>query len=116
MTLDRLIERELTGYRAARATNNRAAAWRALERLHRLSPREIWLYIQSHIQMLGYAIALRDPKEGFGQLLRLALAPLGNLTGRLPTGNTDPAHVSAFKPMEISEDLQRQINDAGAAN
>jgi hypothetical protein len=116
MTLDRLIERELSDYCAARATNDRAAAWRALERLHILSQREFWPHIQSHVQMLGYAIALGDPKEVAGQLLRLALAPLGNLTGRLPTGNTGRAHVSAFMPMEIPEELQRQIKDAGAAN
>lgn len=116
MPLTHLIARELDTFRDARAAHDREAAWRALERLHILSQTAFWPHIRSHLQMLGYAIALRDGREAFGQLVRLALAPLGNLTGRLPIGNTGRAHISAFMPMEIPEQLQRQINDAGAAN
>ncbi|MBT8427288.1 MAG: DUF3703 domain-containing protein, partial [Erythrobacter sp.] len=32
-------------------------------------------------------------------------APLGNLTGRLPWGNTGRANVSAFAPMPYPDDL-----------
>jgi hypothetical protein len=41
-----------------------------------------------------------------GQLARLALAPLGALTGRMPWGNNGRSNVSAFKPMPIPDDLQ----------
>lgn len=41
-------------------------------------------------------------------MLRLALAPLGNLTGRIPQGNTGRSNVSAFQSMEVPDDL-RQI-------
>ena len=116
LTMNELIERELSAFRDARAARNREAAWRALERLHILSQTAFWPHIRSHLEMLGYAVALSDGSEVFGQLVRLALAPLGNLSGRLPIGNTGRAHVSAFMPMEIPEQLQRQINDAGAAN
>jgi hypothetical protein len=116
MTLGALIDRERAAYRTARSDNDRETAWRALERLHILSQPLIWLHVRSHLDMLGYALALRDMKEVAGQFVRLALAPFGNLTGRLPIGNTGRANVSAFLPMEISEDLQRQIKDAGHAN
>jgi hypothetical protein len=112
MKLDQHIARERLNFRNARLAGDQAAAWRALERLHILSQAQF----RSHVVMLGYAVALRDGREIFGQLARLALTPLGNLTGRLPIGNTGRAHVSAFMPMEIPEELQRQIKDAGAAN
>jgi hypothetical protein len=116
VTLDVLIDREREVFRVARAAGDRDAAWRALERLHIVSQSAMWPHIRSHLDMLGYAIALRDGKEVAGQLARLALAPLGNLTGRLPIGNTGRANANAFLPMEIPEDLQRQLKDADRAN
>jgi hypothetical protein len=116
MTLHRLIEQEMADYRAARTANDAPAAWRALERVHIISQTLFWPHIQSHIAMLGYALALRDGKEIAGQLMRLLLAPLGNLTGRLPIGNTGRADVSAFMPMTIDDELKRQIQDARSAN
>lgn len=106
MTLRKLIERELLSYRAARAINDRDEAWHALERVHILSQRKFWLHIRCHVLMLAYAVALWQHREIFGQLLRLALAPFGNITGRLPIGNTGRANVSAFKPMDIPHDLK----------
>lgn len=111
-----LIDRELLAYRAARSSGDREAAWRALERVHIISQTRFWLHIKSHVAMLGYAFALRDGGEIAGQLARLALAPLGNFTGRLPLGNTGRANVGAFLPMETPKDLQPQIKDAGHAN
>lgn len=60
--------------------------------------------------MLGYALALGDGREAAGQLFRLALVPLGSLTGRLPVGNTGRARISAFKPMPIPSDLEALIS------
>jgi hypothetical protein len=56
--------------------------------------------------MLGAAGRRRDGREVAGQLLRLALAVPGSLTGRYPIGNTGGADVSAFRPMPIPEDLR----------
>jgi hypothetical protein len=56
--------------------------------------------------MLAFAVRLRDWPEAAGQLLRLALAPLGNLTGRLPIGNTGRSTVNAFNAMDIPPDLR----------
>ncbi|WP_269533538.1 DUF3703 domain-containing protein [Chitinimonas sp. BJYL2] len=58
--------------------------------------RQHWL---SHWWMLKAGWHLGDSREVAGQLLRLALTPLGHLTGRLPAGNTGRARVNPFKPM-----------------
>jgi hypothetical protein len=109
MTLMELIEREMTSYRAARSAGERETAWLALERVHILSQTSFWLHIRTHMVMLGYAIKVHDGREIAGQLMRLVLAPLGNLTGRLPIGNTGRSNVSAFASMPISDDLQNEI-------
>ncbi len=102
----RLIAEEMATFQNARISGDVASAWRALERLHILSQTKTWPHIRSHLQMLGYAAAIGDGKEIIGQLARLALAPIGNITGRLPIGNTGRANVSAFVPMDIPADLR----------
>lgn len=59
--------------------------------------------------MLAFAVGLRDWHEVAGQIVRLALAPLGALTGRVPIGNTGRSNVGAFQPMPVPDDLRRQI-------
>jgi hypothetical protein len=61
--------------------------------------------------MLEFAVALRDWREVTGQVVRLILAPLGALTGRIPVGNTGRSNVSAFQPMAIPDDLRRALED-----
>lgn len=107
---------EVASYRQTRAAIDQTRAWHHLERAHILGQLRMGLHINSHLHMLGYAIHLRQPCEVFGQIVRFMLAPLGNLTGRLPLGNTGRANVSAFLPMAIPADLQRQIKEADHAN
>ncbi len=45
--------------------------------------------------------------------LRLALAPIGALTGGIPAGNTGRSNISAFETMAIPADL-RDALDTGA--
>ncbi len=95
-------------YRAAeRATNTGQIeqAWRHLERAHVVAQTQFAPHMQSHWKMLLLAVRMRDGREACGQLVRLALAPLGNLTGRLPIGNTGRSNVSAFAEMNIPPDL-----------
>ena len=56
-----------------------------------------------------YAAAAREWREARGQVLRLMLAPLGALLGRIPLGNTGRASVSAFVPMSIPEELRHVL-------
>lgn len=66
--------------------------------------------------MLCYAIALKDRREVFGQVFRLALVPLGALTGRIPIGNNGRARVSAFTPMTIPDDLKQAMHASSSEN
>ena len=84
-------------------------AWHHLERGHIVSQTRLGPHMHSHLKMLQLAVRLRDGREVVGQLFRLALAPLGNLTGRLPIGNTGRSNVSAFRKMQIPADLERFV-------
>jgi len=104
-TMRLAFDHELGRYRAAKQAGDPVAAWRALERAHIVSQTHLPIHMRVHLEMLRFAISLRDWREVFGQLVRLALAPLGSLTGRIPIGNTGRSTVSAFTPMLIPDDL-----------
>lgn len=110
---DQLLDREILEYRRLRRSDDRAGAWRSLERAHIVSQRALGPHMRVHTIMLGYAVHLRDYREITGQLTRLALAPLGSLTGRIPFGNTGRSNVSAFEPMPIPEDLRSVLDQRG---
>jgi len=101
------LENELAGYRHAWRRGDIVSAWMALERAHIHSQPRLGPHLRVHALMLGLAVRTHDWREVRGQVLRLALAPLGNLTGRIPQGNTGRSNVSAFRPMEVPDDLRR---------
>ena len=109
LRVEKLIARELADYRAARTGNDPAKAWIALERAHILSQPYLVPHLAIHWEMLKFSAAECDVKEIVGQIARLALAPLGSLTGRIPVGNTGRSDVSAFKSMPIPEDLRDDL-------
>lgn len=100
----------LSDARRQRAAGHTAAAFAALERAHVLGQRDFGRHLRVHLGMLRLAWAVRDGFEVRGQLLRLALTPLGHLTGRLPPGNTGSSKVSAFEPMVVPSDLARLLD------
>lgn len=106
-SLHAVYVREQDQYRLARVAGDWHAAWRYLERAHIVAQPRFFLHLSSHLDMLKFAISQRDLREILGQMLRIALVPLGALTGRLPTGNIGRARVSAFAPMPVPDDLQR---------
>ena len=105
----RLIKHEMSDFEKARLEDDGDSAWRALERAHIISQPFLGPHLGNHRAMLRYAIEQRDWREVMGQLVRLALAPLGALTGRIPIGNTGRSNVSAFQKMPIPDDLRRAI-------
>jgi Protein of unknown function (DUF3703) len=107
----RLIAREMAAFEKSRTADDIAAAWQSLERAHIVSQPVLGLHLANHRTMLGFALALSDWPEVRGQIVRLALAPIGALTGRIPLGNTGRSNVSAFQPMLIPDDL-RSGNEA----
>jgi hypothetical protein len=85
-------------------------AFASLERAHVLGQTHFASHWHVHSHMLRIGWARRDAREVFGQLLRLALVPIGHLSGRLPIGNTGGANVSAFRAMPVPPELQRFLH------
>ena len=112
LSMRRVIADEIILYRTARASGEIDIAWRHLERAHIISQPNLGLHLASHYSMLGFAVELRDWREIVGQIIRLALAPLGSLTGRIPVGNTGRSNVSAFQPMPVPQDIIAKIEGA----
>lgn len=110
MNAEKLITEEMAVYRSARNVGDSLTAWQALERAHIVSQPFLGPHLASHWEMLVFAIAERNGQETVGQIVRLALAPLGALTGRIPVGNTGRANVSAFQPMPIAPELKARMD------
>lgn len=99
---DRVLSQAEKAYAAGEWTRVRIL----LQDAHVLGQCLFWPHLLSHLWMLRLAYARRDWREIRGQILRLALAPLGNIMGRLPLGNTGDADVNAFRPMPIPTRLK----------
>jgi Protein of unknown function (DUF3703) len=96
------------------AGNDAQEALALLERAHVLGQRDFGRHWRVHELMLRAAWASSDGRELRGQLLRLALTPIGHVTRRLPRGNTGRANVSAFAPMAVPAELQRLLDAESA--
>lgn len=94
-----------------RSAGDANSAFAALERAHVLGQLDFVPHLRVHWQMLRAGWSVGDWREVMGQLMRIALVPVGHLVGRLPIGNTGGANVSAFKPMPIAPELERLIGD-----
>jgi len=81
------------------------ARWRVLMAAHVLGQLHLRLHADSHLRMLRQAWQERNGREIAGQLLRLALVPIGHALGRLPAGNVGRATVSALRPMQPPEEV-----------
>ena len=111
-----LIEIEKAAFQKAKQEGDPRAAWTALEREHILGQAFLWLHIRSHVAMLRFALTQGEIGEAIGQFVRLVLAPLGNMTGRLPWGNTGRSNVSAFAPMPYPDDLAKVLSRSDEAD
>ena len=87
-------------------------AWLYLEAAHVVGQLHFKAHLQTHIHMLRLAWRCRDWAETAGQLFRLALVPLGHLSGRLPLGNPGRSTVSAFQPLAVRPELVELIAQA----
>ena len=104
-------EAAMSQARRYRAAGDEKNAFAALERAHVLGQLDFVPHLRVHWQMLRVGWSAGDRREVAGQLMRIALVPVGHLIGRLPVGNTGGANVSAFKPMVISPELERLIEE-----
>lgn len=100
--------------RQARQAESHQRTWLALEAAHVAGQRQLKAHLETHVLMLGLAMRTRDWGEAAGQVLRLALVPLGHLTGRLPPGNPGRSTVGAFRAMPVRPELVALIEQARA--
>lgn len=106
----RVIATEMAAYRSAVDKGDDDRAWHHLERVHIVSQPYLGPHLASHGAMLATAMRRREWSEVLGQLVRIILAPLGAVTGRLPEGNTGRSNVSAFARIPIPEDLRFAVD------
>nr|WP_152992561.1 DUF3703 domain-containing protein [Nonomuraea pusilla] len=91
--------------RAARTAVTPEARWRHLERAHIISQPWPWPHTRNHLAMFALAVAQRDRREAFGQVIRIIVAAPGSALGRYPEGNTGRATVGLTQPMPVPDDL-----------
>lgn len=96
----------------AKVAGSTEQAWLYLEAAHVLGQLHLQPHLHTHILMLGLAWRTREWPEAAGQVLRLALVPLGHLSGRLPLGNPGRSTVSAFEPLPVRPELAELIAQA----
>lgn len=87
-------------------------AWLYLEAAHVVGQLHLKPHLRTHALMLNLALRTRDWAEAAGQVLRLALVPLGHLSGRLPIGNPGRSTVNAFEPLPVRQELVELIAQA----
>lgn len=93
------------------AAGDGVAAMHALECAHVLGQNDLAPHLRVHLRMLHVGWTSRDWREVRGQVLRIALVPVGHLLGRLPRGNTGGSTVSAFATMAIPPDIERLLDN-----
>jgi hypothetical protein len=106
------VNAELEAADRAGLQGDSAAAFHHLERAHVLGQFMTGVHVRVHWRMLLWGLRQRRPREVTGQLTRIVGAATKTALGWLPHGNTGGANVSAFKPMPVPPDLQRQIDSA----
>lgn len=101
----------LARYSAAPVADT-SGRWLLLEAAQVVGQTRLGPHLKTHTLMLGPARQDGDWPEATGQLLRLTLAPLGHVVGRLPIGNSGRSNISAFQPMPIRDDIAAVISQA----
>jgi hypothetical protein len=89
--------------------------WDWLMAAHVVGQHEAGLHFDSHCRMLALARRTGDWGEAAGQVLRLALLPLGHLLRRIPDGNIGRAAVPVTQAMQPPEAVQLLIDVATLA-
>ena len=103
------FDTELQSARRALTANDLATAFGHLERAHILGQWYVGAHVRAHLGMLRVGWRRRDPREIFGQLLRIPGAMIGSALGRVPRGNSGGSNVSAFLEMPVAPELKELL-------
>jgi len=117
-----LAERRIVYARLVRGHADTAAdgeqtelQWTWLMAAHVVGQHHAGMHFDSHRRMLALAKQTGDWKEVCGQLVRIALLPLGHLLRRIPTGNIGRSTVPITREMQPPETVQVLIDWATLA-
>ena len=107
LVYDRLVR----GFASVRPTAfSLEERWVWLMAAHVVGQHQARLHFDSHRRILGLARETRDWGEVAGQVLRIALLPLGHLLGKIPLGNVGRSTVGVTRVMQPPEAVQRLID------
>lgn len=94
------------------AKNEPSQAFTHLENAHVLGQESTYWHVKAHFLMFLWAIKQRQPKEFFGQILRMFGALTKTAVGLVPAGNTGGSNISPFKTLPLKEEHQTAITNA----
>lgn len=103
-----VYEEELSAAREALESGNFEVCFDHLERAHVLSQRMTGRHTHVHWLMLVAGWHRGDWREVVGQMPRMLASVLFSRLC-VPRGNTGRARVSAFKPMQVPDDLRHLV-------
>ena len=106
--LHNALHAEILRAREASERGDNPRAFHHLERAHILSQRLTIRHVQVHWLMFKHGIRTRNPREIFGQTVRIVAAALFSRVW-VPLGNTGGANVSAMRPMPVPDDLRHLL-------
>jgi hypothetical protein len=92
------------------ATGEADSRWLWLMAAHVVGQHDVSMHFDSHRRMLDLAWRGADWKEVYGQLVRIALLPLGHLLDRIPMGNVGRSTVPITQVMQPPDKVQVLID------
>jgi hypothetical protein len=108
------VQAELDAATAAERRGNFHTAFLHLERAHVLGQAATTEHVRVHWRMFRFALRQQLAADAAGQFWRMLAASLFTGLGLVPEGNTGGSDVSAFRRMQLPEDLRLAIALAGA--
>ena len=106
------VEAEIALARKARIYGDSLVEFRHFENAHVIGQESTYFHVRVHGLMLLWALRNLQPREFFGQIMRVIGAATKTAIGFVPQGNTGGANVSPFKVMPVKPEHQQIIRNA----
>jgi len=105
------VDKEIDAAQSLVLADEPARAFHHLERAHVLGQSITYEHARVHWQMLKIGWKIRNWREIFGQVFRIAGASTKTPLGIYPNGNTGGSNVYFFQPMPVPKDLQAILDE-----
>ncbi len=103
--LKQAFETEMLAAERSIQAGRLSQAMRHLERAHVLGQQQVVPHVRSHWAMLKIAVKRDSIRDGFGQILRIALGAIGSAVGLVPSGNTGGSDISMFARLPLEPEI-----------